>query len=427
MSTAIISNRKSYMTSMAILALLFFIFGFVTWVNGPLIFYVKLAFRLDTDSKAFLVTFAFYMAYFFLALPSSWILRKTGMKKGMAMGLLIMAIGAFVFGTFATHRNYTLALTGLFIIGSGLSLLQTAVNPYVSIIGPIESAAQRISIMGICNKVAGIISPIILSVFVLKGINDLEDKVNAATDPAIKETILNEFASKVYVPYMIMAGILLFFAIWILRSPLPEIKGSDVNSAQDSIGDKAKKSIFQFPHLWLGALCIFLYVGAEVMAGDAIGIYGKGFNLPTDETKYFTSFTLGAMLLGYIAGLITIPKYISQQKALRISAILGVLFTIGAFFTTKYTSVGFVAALGFANAMMWPAIFPLAIYRLGKFTEIGAAILIMGIAGGAIIPRLFATLKESYNFQSVFAWLMIPCYLYILFYSIKGYKAGLSK
>lgn len=349
------------------------------------------------------------------------------MKKGMAMGLLIMAIGAFVFGTFATHRNYTLALTGLFIIGSGLSLLQTAVNPYVSIIGPIESAAQRISIMGICNKVAGIISPIILSVFVLKGINDLEDKVNAATDPAIKETILNEFASKVYVPYMIMAGILLFFAIWILRSPLPEIKGSDVNSAQDSIGDKAKKSIFQFPHLWLGALCIFLYVGAEVMAGDAIGIYGKGFNLPTDETKYFTSFTLGAMLLGYIAGLITIPKYISQQKALRISAILGVLFTIGAFFTTKYTSVGFVAALGFANAMMWPAIFPLAIYRLGKFTEIGAAILIMGIAGGAIIPRLFATLKESYNFQSVFAWLMIPCYLYILFYSIKGYKAGLSK
>ena len=412
---------------MAILALLFFIFGFVTWVNGPLIFYVKLAFRLDTDAKAFLVTFSFYMAYFFLALPSSWILEKTGMKKGMALGLLVMAIGAFVFGTFATHRNYTLALTGLFIIGSGLSLLQTAVNPYISIIGPIESAAQRISIMGICNKAAGIISPIVLSLFVLKGINKLEDEVNAAVDPVAKESILDTIASKVYVPYMIMAAVLFFFAIWIMRSPLPEIKGSDVNKADEGTTEKSKKSIFQFPHLWLGALCLFLYVGVEVMAGDAIGIYGKGFDIPTDETKYFTSFTLGAMLLGYIIGIITIPKYISQQKALSVSAVLGVIFTIGAFLTKGYTSVAFVAALGLANAVMWPAIFPLAIYRLGKFTETGAAILIMGIAGGAIIPRLFATLKETYDFQMVFAWLMIPCYLYILFYSIRGYKAGLSK
>jgi len=412
---------------MAILALLFFIFGFVTWVNGPLIFYVKSAFRLETDSQAFLVTFAFYMAYFFLALPSSWILGKTGMKKGMALGLLVMAIGAFVFGTFATHRNYTWALTGLFIIGSGLSLLQTAVNPYVSIIGPIESAAKRISIMGICNKAAGIISPIVLSAFVLKGINKLEDEVQAATDPAAREAILDTFASKIYVPYMIMSAILFFFAIWIMRSPLPELKASDVNTTQEGEGIKEKKSIFQFPHLWLGALCLFLYVGVEVMAGDAIGIYGKGFNIPTDETKYFTSFTLGAMLLGYIIGVITIPKYISQQKALSVSAVLGVIFTIGAFMTKGYTSVAFVAALGLANAVMWPAIFPLAIYRLGKFTETGSAILIMGIAGGAIIPRLFATLKETYDFQAVFAWLMIPCYLYILFYSIRGYNAGLSK
>lgn len=427
MSTTAIPNRSSYVSSMAILGLLFFIFGFVTWVNGPLLFYVKLAFRLDTDSKAFLVTFAFYMAYFFLALPSSWILKITGMKKGMAIGLLVMAIGAFVFGTFATHRNYSLALTGLFIIGCGLSLLQTAVNPYVSIIGPIESAAQRISIMGICNKVAGIISPIVLSLFVLKGINKLEAEVNAAANEAAKESILNEFASKVYVPYMIMAAALFIFAIFILKSSLPEIKASEVNVSHEGEAEKNKTSIFQFPHLWLGALCIFVYVGVEVMAGDAIGIYGKGFDIPLDETKYFTSFTLGAMLLGYIVGLITIPKYISQQKALRISAILGVLFAIGAFVTHKYVSVGFVAALGFANAMMWPAIFPLAINKLGKFTETGAAILIMGIAGGAIIPKIFATLKETYNFQSVFAYLMIPCYLYILFYSIKGYKTGLSK
>jgi glucose/galactose transporter len=420
------ATKTNYATSMAIIALLFFIFGFVTWINGPLIFYVKLAFRLDTDSKAFLVTTAFYMAYFFLALPSSWILQKTNMKRGMALGLLVMAIGTFVFGTFATHRNYTLALTGLFIIGSGLSLLQTAVNPYVSILGPIESAAKRISIMGICNKTAGILSPIILSLFVLKGINKLEEKVNAAPTEEAKELILNDFASKVYVPYLIMAVILLALAIWILRSPLPDIKGSEANVAQEGSPQKNKTSIFQFPHLWLGAICIFLYVGAEVMAGDAIGIYGKGFNMPIDQTKYFTSFTLAAMLVGYIVGLMSIPKYISQQKALAVSAILGILFTAGAFLTSNYISVGFVAALGFANAMMWPSIFPLAINRLGRFTEKGAAILIMGIVGGAIIPKAFASLKEHHNFQTVFFALMIPCYIYILYYSVKGYKAGMK-
>jgi len=420
------ATKTNYATSMAIIALLFFIFGFVTWINGPLIFYVKLAFRLDTDSKAFLVTTAFYMAYFFLALPSSWILQKTNMKKGMALGLLVMAIGTFVFGTYATHRNYTLALAGLFIIGSGLSLLQTASNPYVSILGPIESAAKRISIMGICNKTAGILSPIILSLFVLKGIDKLEEKVNAAPTEEAKELILNDFASKVYVPYLIMAVVLLVLAIWILRSPLPEIKGSEANVAPEGDPQKSKTSIFQFPHLWLGAFCIFVYVGVEVMAGDAIGIYGKGFDIPTDQTKYFTSFTLGAMLLGYIAGLMTIPKYISQQRALTVSAILGILFTGGAFLTSNYISVGFVAALGFANAMMWPSIFPLAINRLGRFTEKGAAILIMGIVGGAIIPKAFASLKEHYNFQTVFFALMIPCYFYILYYSLKGYKAGMK-
>lgn len=420
------ATKTNYATSMAIIALLFFIFGFITWINGPLIFYVKLAFRLDTDSKAFLVTTAFYMAYFFLALPSSWILQKTNMKKGMALGLLVMAIGTFVFGTYATHRNYTLALAGLFIIGSGLSLLQTASNPYVSILGPIESAAKRISIMGICNKTAGILSPIILSLFVLKGIDKLEEKVNAAPTEEAKELILNDFASKVYVPYLIMAVVLLVLAIWILRSPLPEIKGSEANVAPEGDPQKSKTSIFQFPHLWLGAFCIFVYVGVEVMAGDAIGIYGKGFDIPTDQTKYFTSFTLGAMLLGYIAGLMTIPKYISQQRALTVSAILGILFTGGAFLTSNYISVGFVAALGFANAMMWPSIFPLAINRLGRFTEKGAAILIMGIVGGAIIPKAFASLKEHYNFQTVFFALMIPCYFYILYYSLKGYKAGMK-
>lgn len=421
-------SKQNNNSAIVIIGILFFVFGFVTWLNGPLITFVKLAFNLDTDSKAFLVTTAFYMAYFFLAFPSSWVLEKTGMKKGMAMALLVMAVGTFLFGQFATHRNYSMSLLGLFVIGSGLSLLQTASNPYISIIGPIESAAQRISIVGICNKVAGIISPIILSAFVLKGIDELENKVNAETNTQAKDAILSDFASKIYAPYLVMAVLLILLGIWILKSSLPEIKAAEVNVQTASTEEsKEKTSLFQFPHLVLGAVCIFFYVGAEVMAGDAIGTYGKGFGISTDYTKYFTSITLGAMLLGYVVGLFTIPKYLSQQLALKISAILGIIFTVAAYFTTGFVSVGFVAALGLANALMWPAIFPLAISGLGKFTEKGSALLIMGIAGGALIPKAFASLKETYNFQLAFSGLMIPCYLYILYYAMKGYKAGQSK
>ncbi|TAL57458.1 MAG: glucose/galactose MFS transporter, partial [Bacteroidetes bacterium] len=370
-----------------------------------------------------LVTTAFFLAYFFLALPSSWILRNTGMKRGMALGLVIMAIGTFIFGTFATQRNYSVSLIGLFIIASGLSLLQTAANPYISILGPIESAAQRISVMGICNKVGGFISPFVLSAFALRGIDKFEENIKQAADDVTRESLLNEFASKIYLPYMIMAVILILLAFLIIRSRLPEINASEVNeSPADSELSKNRTSIFQFPYVLLGSLCIFVYVGAEVMAGDAIGVYGKGFGIPTDEAKYFTSFTLGAMLVGYVLGLITVPKFISQQTALNISAVLGILFTIAAFFTKGYLSVMFVAALGLANAMMWPAIFPLAISGLGRFTQTGSALLIMGIVGGAIIPKVFAGMKEEYDFQLVFAALMIPCYLYILFFSIKGYK-----
>ncbi|HQW83693.1 MAG TPA: sugar MFS transporter [Ferruginibacter sp.] len=421
-------HNQNNKNAIIIIGGLFFIFGFVTWLNGPLITYVKLAFGLDTDSKAFMVTTAFYMAYFFLALPSSWILEKTGMKKGMGLGLLVMAIGTFIFGQFATHRNYSMSLLGLFVIGSGLSLLQTASNPYISIIGPIETAAKRISIVGLCNKAAGIISPIILSAFVLKGIGGLEQKVNNAPDEFTKESILNEFAKSIYLPYIVMAVVLLVVALLVMKSSLPEIKSSESNKQIEAVdGLKQKSSIFNFPHLWLGALCIFVYVGVEVMAGDAIGTYGKGFNIPTDETKYFTSYTLAAMLLGYIIGLITIPKYLTQEAALKYSAVLGILFTLGAFITHGYVSVAFVAALGLANALMWPAIFPMAIKGLGKFTEKGSAILIMGIAGGAIIPKIFASLKDEHDFQLVFCLLMIPCYLYIFYFAVKGYKAGQIK
>ena len=410
-----------------IIGALFFIFGFVTWLNGTLIPFLKLACNLETDAQAFFVTFAFYMAYFFLALPSSWILKKTGMKNGMSLGLIVMAIGAIVFVPAANLRSFPLFLTGLFIQGAGLSILQTASNPYISIVGPIESAAKRISIMGICNKIAGILSPLILGAIVLKDATALESKINATTDALSKDALLDDLASRVITPYIIIAISLVVLAIWIRKSGLPDIDASKANAQPESNSiASGKTNALQFPHLLLGVLCLFLYVGVEVMAGDAIGIYGKSFGLPLDETKYFTSFTLGAMLVGYVVGIIAIPKYISQENSLKISSILGILFTLGALVTTGYVSVGFVAALGLANALMWPAIFPMAIRGLGKFTETGSAFLIMGIAGGAILPLIFGHFKESYDFQWVFFAVMAPCYLYILYYSIAGHKIGLK-
>ncbi|KAF1697185.1 sugar MFS transporter [Pseudoxanthomonas koreensis] len=415
--------RTGLATSIAIVGGLFFIIGFFTWINGPLITFVKLAFDVS-EISAFLVLMVFYLSYFFLALPASWILKGTGMKKGLALSLAVMAVGAMMFGEFATRRWFGGALSGLFVIGGGLALLQTAVNPYISILGPIESAAQRIALMGICNKIAGILAPLLLGSLVLHGIGDLSSQVEVA-DAATKAALLDDFAAKIHAPYLVMAGILLLIAVAVLFSPLPEIRASEANATPASGGAAERRSVFQFPHLWLGVLCLFVYVGVEVMAGDAIGTYGHAFGLPLDQTKFFTSFTLAAMLLGYLVGLALIPKVVSQEKWLSVSAVLGVLFSVAALLTKGYVSVGFVAALGFANAMMWPAIFPLAIRGLGRFTETGSALLIMGIAGGAIIPQAFAVLKQHFDFQWVFAALMVPCYLYILYYARRGHRAGL--
>ncbi|GAB3063569.1 sugar MFS transporter [Stenotrophomonas tumulicola] len=417
--------RPNVATSIAIVGVLFFLIGFFTWLNGPLITFVKLAFELD-EVGAFLVLMVFYLSYFFLALPSSWILRRTGMKKGLSLSLLVMAGGAALFGEFATQRWYPGALAGLFVIGSGLALLQTAINPYISILGPIETAARRIAMMGICNKIAGMLAPVLIGTMVLHGIGDLSTTVEQA-DAATRAILLNEFAAKIHAPYLAMAGLLVVLAVAVLFSPLPELKSAEANATPARADGVERSSIFQFPHLWLGVLCLFVYVGVEVMAGDAIGTYGHGFDLPLDQTKLFTSLTLGAMLVGYVVGLLLIPRVVSQSRYLSVSAVLGVLFCIGAFATHGYVSVAFVALLGFANAMMWPAIFPLAIRGLGRFTETGSALLVMGIAGGAIIPQAFAVLKQYLDFQLVFLLLMVPCYLYILFYSVIGHRAGLPR
>ncbi|HEU5053192.1 MAG TPA: sugar MFS transporter [Hanamia sp.] len=417
-----LAPRKNYTSQIIIIGILFFIFGFVTWLNSTLIPYLQIACQLET-AQAVLVTFAFYISYAVMAFPSSWVLKKTGFKNGMMWGLIVMAAGALLFIPAAQSRNYTTFLTGLFVIGTGLALLQTASNPYITILGPIESAARRMSVMGICNKGAGALAPLIMGAFLLRDTDALVERLKTL-DPAQKAAELDALASRVIVPYIIIAAVLLALAFFIYFSSLPEVKAEGEDMEKERNNGEAQ-TIFSFPYLWIGFVALFLYVGVEVVAGDIIQIYGRMIGIPLSMAKHFTTYTMLGMLTGYLIGIICIPKYFTQTTALKASAVLGIIFSLLAIFTSGYVSILFVALLGFANALVWPAIWPLTIHGLGRFTKAGSALLIIAIAGGAIIPRIWASLGASVGYQNAF-WILIPCYIFILYFATFGYKIGVK-
>jgi FHS family L-fucose permease-like MFS transporter len=413
-------SGKSYFLPMLIISVLFFMFGFVTWLNGILIPYLKIACEL-TNFQALFVAFAFYIAYTVMALPSAFVLKRTGFKNGMILGLFIIALGTLIFIPAAYMRTYWVFLMGLFVMGTGLAILQTASNPYVTIIGPRESAARRISILGICNKLAGAIAPLILAYYILSD-GDALIKSLEGMDEAARTLELNALAMRVVKPYIVMTIVLILMGIGIRLSPLPEIE-QEQDSDVDINLQKSKKSILQFPHLILGAITLFFYVGAEVIAGDTIIRYGISLDIKIEMAKHFTSYTMVSMVIGYVLGILLIPRVISQRKFLLISAILGLILTFGVVFTSGYTSIVFVALFGLANAIVWPAVWPLALHNLGEFINKGSALLIMAIAGGALIPLLWGKLSDIFHKHPEQAyWLMLPCYLVILFYALRGYK-----
>ena len=417
-----------------IIAGLFFIFGFVTWINGALIPFMKTINEL-TDAQSYLVASASYISFVVMALPASYILSKIGYRKGMSLGLFIMAIGALVFIPAAEARTYWVFLTGIFIQGIGMTLLQTASNPYITILGPIESGAKRIAIMGIANKTAGALGSLIFGAILLSGIDAVQEQLATASDDE-KTILLDTMADSVFMPYIIMASVLAILGILIRKAPLPHVE--PVESEDDIHGDTSKKTIFQFPHLWLGVLALFVYVGAEVIAGDTIISYGISLGMPGTDAKFFTTYTLMAMVGTYALGVFLIPKYVNQKTALIASAILGMVFSILILSTSGITSVLFVAALGIANALVWPAIWPLTLDGLGKHTKTASALLIMAIAGGAIIPPLYGRIVDSTKLELMSSgidssealaiastesyWILIPCYAMILFFAVWGHK-----
>ncbi len=411
---------KRFSRPIVIIGVLFFVFGFVTWLGSVLIPYLKIACQLSSFAS-YLVAFSFYISYTVMAVPAGAVLKRTGYKKGMSLGLLIMAAGSLLFLPAADIRSYQVFLIGLFIQGTGMAILQTAANPYVTILGPLESAARRMSIMGICNGVAGIIAPLIIGSVVLSDADAIRDHVARLTGPA-KVAVLDGLAHRVMFPYGMITAVLLVLAIWVYGSPLPEMHSDE--TAEESAGIAvAKTSIFQFPHLMLGVMTLFLYVGVEVIAGDTIINYGSSQGIRLSAARFFTSGTLFCMLAGYLAGIVLVPKYLSQVKALKLSAALGLVFVFAALSTRGLVSVGFIALLGLANSMCWPSIWPLAIDGLGRFTAAGSSLLIVAIGGGALLPLAYGWLAQVSTPQHAY-WLVVPCYCCIAWYAMYGHKAG---
>jgi MFS transporter, FHS family, L-fucose permease len=441
--TTSVSARKGYVLSITIIGVLFFVFGFVTWLNGTLMPFLQTACEL-TPFAASIVLFAFYIAYFVMALPSSFVLKRIGYKNGLFWGLIIMAIGALMFIPAAYYRVYAIFLTGLFVLASGLALLQTAVNPFITIIGPQESAAARISFMGICNKMAGIFSPLVLTALIMHGMEKFKAENLKVLSDDQKNILLNELASRIIWPYVCLAIFLILLGVLIKLSSLPskvEVEQDDESSLKNFI--RQIPAALKIKHLLLGVIAIFVYVGVEVIAADSLTQFGKDLNL--DYATKLTAFTMAFMVLGYIIGILSIPKIISQSKALLTSTILCVIFSICAIFSSSNdnsyfdfilgwvnpllginipilrNSVFFVSLLGLSNAVMWPAIWPLALNGVGKYTKIASALLIMAIIGGALIPPTYTKLGQSIGFQNAL-WIMIPCYLFLMYYAAFGHK-----
>ncbi len=425
------SSRKNYIVSMLILSGLFFLFGLVSWVNTILIPYFKFTCEL-TIVQSYFVTFAFFIAYLIMAIPASFLLNKIGYKRGMMIGLWIMAFGALLFVPAAYLRAYPIFLAGLFSLGIGLAILQSAANPYVTIIGNKESAASRLSIVGSFNKLAGILANLIFAAVVI-GESDrkiMEAIKNGLYVGVARTEVLDQLIRSVIMPYSILAALLFIFGFVIRYSVLPEIDNSKQNASQAAIKNE-RKSIFQYPHLILGVLAIFFHVGSQMISLATIINYAGTMGLSLEgQAKNFPSYTMSFTFLGYLLGIFLIPKVISQKNALIVSTVLGFILSLLVIFAQfpvrilgieTDISIWFLVLMGLPNALIYAGIWPLAIRELGKLTNLGSSMLVMGLSGSAIIPLIYSSVAEKFDMRTAY-WVLIPCFVYLIFYATVGHK-----
>ena len=433
-----VQDKSARVKSMVILALLFFIFGLVSWVNTILIPYFELTLQLSRF-ESYLVTFAFYIAYLIMAIPSSMFLNKVGYKKGMMFGLWCMSLGALLFVPAAYFRAYPLFLLGLFLLGVGLAILQSASNPYVTIVGPIESAAKRMSIVGTGNKLAGVIANLIFAAVVIRQsdrvlMQEIDAGVYTGDD---LNAVLDTLIRGVMTPYLVLGVALFIFGIIIRYSPLPDIDPSIVNkrSLED---DRTQKSIFQYPALILGVLALFFHIGTQMIAlGTSIQYAGTMGESLAGPAQNIPSMTMFLTFIGYFLGIVFIPKLISQRNALLICSSINLILSVLIITTTGTVtflgmttdiSLWYLVMMGLPNALLYAGIWPLAISGLGKHTNLGSAFLVMALCGSAIMPIVYNSFVEMniglspFHAMKYAYWILIPCFAYIVWFALRGHN-----
>lgn len=395
------SSSKGYLFPLVVIGVLFFMIGFALGINGLIIPFLRTALDLTT-AESYLVLAATFSTFIIFGYPSGLVIKAIGYKKTMILSFLFFAVGLYLFIPSAENQSFAMFLLASFISGIGNTMLQAAVNPYITILGPLDSAATRMSMMGIANKAAWAIAPIFLGIFLNLGDVKLED---------------------IKLPFYFISGIFVLLGILVAFVPLPEVKaeGEDENDEAAASSYAANKtSIWQFPHLLLGLVSLLFYVGVETLAMASIVDYATSLNLP--DPQVYTSYTVIGMVIGYLVGVFFIPKYISQERAMFICAIIGLISSLLIVLTPMNISIWFVAVLGLANSLMWPALWPMAMKDLGKFTKTGSSLLVMAIVGGAVFPLLFGWLADvSGNMQQAY-WICFPAYLMIFYYALSGHK-----
>ena len=386
---------------MMLIGSMFAVLGFALGINAFFVPFVKEAFHISI-TMSYLVMTATFLAFVVFGVPSGAILKRFGYKGGMIIAFLIMAFGAYLIAPAAKIMSFPLLLLALFVSGMGQTLLTGAVNTYVTILGPEESAASRIALMGICSKTFYAVASLMLAMFM-----DL-------SNVRIEDTIL---------PFYIITGILVVMGFLYYFAPLPEIKAAGEEGSGDisevSAYANSKTSIFQFPHLLLGVGAIFFDIGVEYLALGTINDYATILNLSSPQN--YVWFASAGMVIGYLLGVIFIPKLLSQGTALLLSTISGILVTFAIVLCPVRISIYLVALLGLANALMWPAIWPLAIADLGKYTKMGSSLLVTGIIGGAFLPLLFGYVADLISHQVAYI-VCLPAYFYIMYYALSGSK-----
>ena len=395
------TTKKTLIVPMLIIGSMFAVLGFALGINAFFVPFVKEAFNISI-TMSYLVMTATFLSFVVFGIPSGVIIKKFGYKGGMIIAFLIMALGFYLIAPAAKIVSFPMLLVALFVSGMGQALLTGAVNTYVTILGPEESAASRIALMGICSKTFYAVASLSLAVFM------------NLTEVRLEDTIL---------PFYIISGVLVIMGILYYYAPLPEIKAIGEDDTNDdievSVYANSKTSIFQFPHLLLGVFAIFFDIGLEYIALGSINDYATKLGLPSPEN--YVWLVSGGMVIGYLAGVLLIPKYMSQGTALLASTISGIAVTLGILIFPVGISIYLVAILGLANALMWPAIWPLAIADLGKFTKMGSSFLVTGIIGGAFLPLLFGYIADVKSYQMAYI-VCIPAYLYIMYYALWGSK-----